>query len=421
MPSPRPPATAALFLFALLLLATHAAAQSPSPPSRAALTAFCTPASSNKYGACTLLLRAGCQSDAAKPGCSTLALLDALCSYDNPPTAADTLCRPYLSYCAANPAACAADKAWPKWTNSSVFQNQVYRMCKVHNMEGCDRCASPAASVAVPVEKLDACDSLATYAIMCKAMPDMTMCNAPWKGMCSEVKGAVQAFPAVCSAAALASDDSSSSTPGVSAPGTGTTADPVEQGSDPFAEIPPMRMYFHQDINDLLLFRGWVTRTRAQYWAATVGVFVLSFAYYAVTAAARRVVTPRIDAALADVHAQLSPSPSSVSTASSSSSTVLPTSTAVTPSASPTSLRVRRELLVAARAALATFELAYSFVLMLVVMAYNWGWCAAFLLGGFAGNMVFNRDPPPRRARHAPVSGYDSGEETVVVKQPTCH
>ncbi|KAI9223546.1 Ctr copper transporter family-domain-containing protein [Blastocladiella britannica] len=438
-------------LLLLVLVATLATAQ--SLPDRAALTSFCTPSTSNKYGACTLLLRGGCQQDTTKPYCSTPSLLAALCTFDNPPDAAANLCTPYSAYCAANPSACTgtSNSVWPGWSNSTVYQNQIRRMCGVHNMDGCGICAKPAAQgLSTAVADLDPCDSLATYVSMCKSMPDMSMCGAPWKAMCQGLPNSVSAFPNICSAAALTGSTAtapvtSADGSNVSAPGAGGSSSSGLSGADTtgFVDIPPMRMYFHQDINDLLLFKSWVTVTAGQYWGVTVGMFAFSFGYFAYGAALRKFVTPRVNRGLAEIDTLLA-SPSLHRSASS----VMLAAGAVAAGAATTSipahlkgvsrigLRARREALVFARAFTKTVELAWSYLLMLAIMSFNYGWFAAFLLGALVGNVAFNRAPghfPVNDSvKHQGDNGSSTGtslvepaavqhdEEKHLVEQPTC-
>ena len=125
-------------LVGVALVAVVAAAQ--APPDRAQLIAYCKQPASTKLGACSLLLRGGCQFQGGetKPYCGTLSILNALCAYDNPASAqgAGGVCAQYVSYCAQNAATCSVDGnlAWPGWTNSSNLQFQVKRMCDFHNM-----------------------------------------------------------------------------------------------------------------------------------------------------------------------------------------------------------------------------------------------------------------------------------------------
>ncbi|ORZ32042.1 Ctr copper transporter family-domain-containing protein [Catenaria anguillulae PL171] len=398
---------------------------------------LCRPASSNKYAACSFLLRGGC-SDASKPYCNTLAMYNALCAFDNPP---DAPCKAYTDYCAAagNEGKCAepANKAWPQWVNSTMFQHQVFRMCNVHNMEGCDRCAKPAMLPTTPLAQLDPCDSLATYVIMCKAMPDMTACGFPWKPMCRNLAKSNEVFPNICAASALTDDNGDDGTGlgsshGNHGAGSGSGSG---TGDNPFEfEIPPMRMYFHQDINDLLLFRAWVTRTHFQYWMATIGVFVASFGFSAWVWTIRRVWIPKLNVKLAAVNLHIEGTIGYADARAHlpASQTTLPLNTADAGVAgvgagSRTSLIVKREALIAARAALLVVELAWSYTLMLIAMAFNLGWIAAFLLGAFAGNMVFNRDAPapPKQQMGVGQVGEDSARVSEdgkdgMMRQATC-
>ena len=136
----------ASFLAVLLSPRAGVAQSSSAVPDRASLQAYCKKPSSAKLAACSLLLRGGCQFSGgdSKPHCTTLAILDALCKYDNP-SDAQQLCTPYQSFCSANGSACTADPdvALPSWTNSSVIQNQIKRMCDFHNMVRPHACGLP--------------------------------------------------------------------------------------------------------------------------------------------------------------------------------------------------------------------------------------------------------------------------------------
>ncbi|KNE65009.1 hypothetical protein AMAG_10675 [Allomyces macrogynus ATCC 38327] len=368
----------AALLVLLVLIPTSQARPSSSPPgstavapTRDALAAFCSVSTSVPLGACSLLSQ--CGNTATKPYCSTLSLLDALCNYDNPTT---DVCTQYQEYCTAKPSKCRADgnTVWPAWTNSTVYQNQIYRMCKVHSMEGCDKCTNPASSLSVPVMQLANCDSFAVYVAMCKSMPDMTMCNAPWKRMCQANPTATKAnFPQSCPAAAF--EGSITATPTPSAP----VAAAITTNSDDASGLPPMRMYFHHDTTDILLFRTWVPRTTGAYVGSCVGVFFLSLASSAFHLVAHRRVLPRMAAQIA--------------------------ATAGT----------RRELLIAGRAAVVTAQIALSYAAMLVVMSYNVVWCAMLLLGAFSAHVALNRgdDQNARRAEWGPVATQERDKSAV--------
>jgi hypothetical protein len=103
-----------------------------SVPPRSNLGAYCTTASNRPLAACSLFNNL-CK-DESKPYCSTLAILNALCSLDNPPSAQDALCKPYAAYCTANDKVCKAAPAWPMFAKTVVYQFQIYKMCSVHNM-----------------------------------------------------------------------------------------------------------------------------------------------------------------------------------------------------------------------------------------------------------------------------------------------
>ncbi|KAJ3355879.1 hypothetical protein GGF32_001785 [Allomyces javanicus] len=368
---------AALLVLSVLVPTAQARPSSSPPgstavaPSRGAVTSFCSATTSTPLGACSLL--AQCGTSTTKPYCSTLSLLDALCNYDNPTT---DVCTQYQAYCTAKPSECRADgnTAWPAWANSTVYQNQIYRMCKVHNMEGCDKCTSPASSLSVPITQLASCDSFAVYVAMCKSMPDMTMCNAPWKRMCQANPTATKAnFPQLCPAAAFEGSITATPTPSAPSPAA-TTAD-----SDDASGLPPMRMYFHHDTTDILLFRAWVPRTTGEYVGSCFGVFFLSLASSAFHLVAHRRVLPRMAAQIA------------------------------------ATTGARRELLIAGRAAVVTAQIALSYAAMLVFMSYNVVWCAMLLLGAFTAHVALNRgdDQHARRAEWGPVATQERDKSAL--------
>jgi hypothetical protein len=207
---------------------------------------------------------------------------------------------------------------------------------------------------------------------MCKAMPDMTRCADPWKAGC-QADGATLFghFSDVCPASAYDGNP-----PNV--PSGGGGGNPFE-GTSP---IPPMRMYFHQDIRDLLLFRSWVTSTQGEYWGALVGVFFMSVGFFYFQTWKRRL------GKAINAHIGIYKGRNGVRASESADPIIGDSQSAGMPQRTR---RLKLEGWVAARAGLATFELFYSYLLMLVFMAYNWGWCIAILCGCFAGNMMFNR------------------------------
>ncbi|KNE54110.1 hypothetical protein AMAG_00113 [Allomyces macrogynus ATCC 38327] len=356
---------AVVALLALLALVPAAQARpSTSPPgsaavalTRDALAAFCSSSTSASLGACSLLSQ--CGTSTTKLYCSTLSLLYALCNYDNPTT---DVCTQYQTYCTAKPSACRADgnTAWPAWSNSTVFQNQIYRMCKVHNMEGCEKCTNPASSPSVPITQLANCDSFSVYVAMCRSMPEMTVCNVPWIKMCQSNSSTTKAnFPQICPAAAF--ERSITATPTASAvPAVATTVN-----LDDASGLPPMRMYFHQDTTGILLFRAWVPCTTGAYVGSCFGVFALSLASSAFHLTA-------------------------------------------------TTAGARRELLIAGRAAVVTAQIALSYAAMLVVMSYNVVWCAMLLLGAFTAHVALSRgDENTRRAEWGPVATQERDKSAV--------
>ncbi|KAJ3374504.1 hypothetical protein GGF31_007282 [Allomyces arbusculus] len=239
-------------------------------------------------------------------------------------------------------------------------------------MEGCDKCTNPASSLSVPITQLATCDSFAVYVAICKSMPDMTMCNVPWKKMCQANPAATKAnFPQICPEAAF--EGSITASPTTPAPSSAATT------LDDVSRLPPMRMYFHHDTTDTLLFRAWVPRTTGAYVASCVSVFFLSLMSSTFHLVAHRRVLPRMAAQIA------------------------------------ATAGMRRELLIAGRAVLVTAQITLSYAAMLVVMSYNVVWCGMLLLGAFTAHVALNRgeDQHARRAEWGPVATQERDKSAV--------
>lgn len=119
----------------------------------------------------------------------------------------------------------------------------------------------------------------------------------------------------------------------------------------------PMRMYFHHDTHDLLLFKGWATQTGTVYAATWIGIVFFTVGYHYMQAMRTTLLEPALMQRLAFAHSAL-----------------------------------QREGLHMVRAALFTFEAAIGFVIMLVVMTFNIGWCLAILMGIFVGQYMLCRN-----------------------------
>lgn len=113
--------------------------------------------------------------------------------------------------------------------------NLVKSICSEMNMDGCESCLS------VPGKTFLNCDLFAVYSNLCYEMPNMYQCLL-WKSLCQ-----VTPLSNYCI-------DSSNLNP-------------------------IMRMYFHTGYSDYLLFKSWVPRSGAQYIAAIIILFLVSFLY----------------------------------------------------------------------------------------------------------------------------------------------
>ncbi|KAJ3148739.1 hypothetical protein HDU89_004589 [Geranomyces variabilis] len=267
-----------LLVFALVLallgLATSAAAQAPAaagacpaPPAScpaptnpadpacagyrmcdadatAATTNLCTQMPAMP-GCSVSSLCASSPSSIPSPYCSPMSVLANICSADMPTMSA---CKPYVNQCgpATNASASvntqckeASSAAIPGFPTSKSATQNVYSICHEMSMPGCEACTISSPTSSYPS---NSCDLMGTYALLCKAMPDMSQC-ADWKAMCA-------------------------ATPGLSHCSAGSAADP-----------PVMRMFFHTGFADYVLFESWVPRTSGQYFGTWVAIFILGVFY----------------------------------------------------------------------------------------------------------------------------------------------
>jgi len=110
--------------------------------------------------------------------------------------------------------------------SSDIVKSGVKGICSRMKMSGCSKCQN------------NQCDYLTVYSDLCISMPNMKECSS-WKDMCKYIPE----WP-LCSAANSQSDDA------------------VE-----------MRMYFHTDYYDYILFKQWVPRSNMGYALSIVAVF----------------------------------------------------------------------------------------------------------------------------------------------------
>ncbi|KAF9997834.1 hypothetical protein BGZ79_008467 [Entomortierella chlamydospora] len=194
-----------------------------------------------------------CQ-DASKTDqwCTPFSVLADICAVDMPNMGN---CKNYVALCgtsanqtsgASRPSICTSApmiSSFPTTKNASAL---VIDICTEMDMAGCERCPKPASGAYAAN-----CDTLGTYAILCKAMPDMSQC-ATWKSMCS----------ASSDTATILSFQSSE----YCASGVGS----------PEMNPPSMRMFFHFGFEDYILFEKWVPRNRGQYVGSWFALFFLT-------------------------------------------------------------------------------------------------------------------------------------------------
>ena len=177
-----------------------------------------------------------CNTSAAKgPYCHPFRLLGTICE-DMPSM---TGCKSYLDLCNPEDSVveqCTAEQPVPSAPKTENAVSDILEMCGSHSMPACSECPS----------KFDCPHPMETLASLCLGMPGMSGC-AEFYAMCStdgEDGGGGSTFSGLCGSAAGGSSDS----------------------------LPPMRMWIHSGIEDILLFKEWVPRTDAAYAGACIGV-----------------------------------------------------------------------------------------------------------------------------------------------------
>eukprot|EP00026_Physarum_polycephalum_P011422 Phypoly_transcript_11648.p1 GENE.Phypoly_transcript_11648~~Phypoly_transcript_11648.p1 ORF type:complete len:350 (+),score=34.02 Phypoly_transcript_11648:42-1091(+) len=190
------------------------------------------------------------------------------------------------------------------------------------------------------------CNYFKMYSDLCISMPKMAQCAA-WSTMCKDIPK----WP-LCS------------------------------NVSPNNVIPTMRMYFHNSIVDYILFESWVPTTNASYVISWFAIFVFTVLYEVI-----KLVRTRLERKWADKLSE-----DYVNVNSSSKYAFL---------AGEAPFRPKIDFM---RAFIHMIEVAWGFLVMLVVMTYNIGLCMAVLAGSFVGmlfigsfekriNVYFTYDP----------------------------
>ncbi|KAG0202030.1 hypothetical protein BGX28_005313 [Mortierella sp. GBA30] len=308
--------------------------------------------------------------------CTPFSLLADVCAVDMPMMRD---CKNYVALCgtAANqtttsrPAICKKApmiSSFPTTKNASAL---VLDICGEMTMAGCERCPKPA-----PGAYAADCDTLGTYAILCKAMPDMRQC-ATWKSMCSASSD---------TASTLSFQSSEYCAAGVGSP-----------EMDP----PQMRMFFHTGFADYVLFEKWVPRNQSQYVGTWFALFFITLFFQTI-----QTYHTSLEARWAEeqaLEAETSKSDSSMPlTAGGSQSSWILLQWIHLWSQPWTGKETKQNII---RAVLTFIETTLGYALMLVTMTFNVALFFAVIAGLTVGSVVFSR----QRAAAASKTNASSG------------
>jgi len=177
------------------------------------------------------------------------------------------------------------------------------------------------------------CNYFQMYSDLCISMPNMPECAA-WSTMCKDIPH----WP-LCS------------------------------NVSPNKVIPVMRMYFHTGIVDYVLFKEWVPTTNASYALSWIAIFVFTVLYEVI-----KLIRTRLEKKWSD---KLNEEYSG-----------LVNSTRFTFLAGEAPFRPKVDFM---RATIHALEVAWGFLVMLVVMTFNVGLCMAVLAGSFVGMLFIGR------------------------------
>ncbi|KAL7752341.1 hypothetical protein RI367_002387 [Sorochytrium milnesiophthora] len=337
----------------VVVAAADPAPTDPTANITSAFTDFCAKSTSRPIATCTLANVCSKNVGVSTSACNILALAKTLQDVEQVP-ASEPVLQAYTTYCANNPERCSRFTPLAGQVNSTQYQMDVYKACaQMSGMEGCNVCTRPNGfGLSTPLSGLAQCDTLGAYTTVCRSMKSMSDC-ADFNTLCNALPNAKTYFVELCG------DPGAVRTGPSPAPGTGGDSQPTPSpgtGSDDFTVVPPMRMFFHSAVFDYILFEHWITSTASQYTGAWFGIFFFTVLFYLFQAERIVRLNPRIMAAL-----------------DRSASTVA------------------REGLLFARALLMAVEVAWGFIIMLIIMSFNTGWFFAVILGGLFGNYLFGR------------------------------
>ncbi|KAF9109400.1 hypothetical protein BGX27_007657 [Mortierella sp. AM989] len=293
--------------------------------------------------------------------CTPFSLLADVCAVDMP-NMRD--CKNYVALCGtganqtsgSRPAVCKSApmiSSFPTTKNASAL---VIDICTEMDMAGCERCPKPP-----PGAYAADCDTIGTYAILCKAMPDMHQC-ATWKSMCSASSD---------TATALGFQSSEYCAMGV---------------GSPEMNPPAMRMYFHFGFEDYVLFEKWVPRNQGQYVGSWFALFFLTLFFLTI-----QTYHSNLEVQWAEEYNDVAKSDSSMSLTNDmlkirSGSILLHW---VHLWRQPWSMKEAKQNLI--RAVLTFIETTLGYALMLVTMTFNVPLFFAVVVGLTVGSVIFSR------------------------------
>jgi len=246
-------------------------------------------------------------------------------------------CERYVSMCSNGSVVKECKMASLPLPDTMLLSKLVTDMCSQMYMSDCSKCMSSAQDGAMLK-----CDLLQVYSDLCLSMPMMSNCTQ-WKSLCKVIPDW-----------------------------------PLCPSSSNHNQPPEMRMFFHTGITDYVLFKDWVPRTNGQYAASWLAVFFMTllneFLKLWRTNLERKWAEQAEDDGSEGV--PLVSQPAGISKILSLGSQTV------------THFRGSVDI---PRAFLQSLEVAWSFLIMLVVMTYNVGLFFAVISGVFVGSLLVGR------------------------------
>lgn len=162
--------------------------------------------------------------------CDHFTLLATLCA-DMPMMAS---CQNYNNLCSSRSVVqqCKDHPPIPNVLKTNAGQQSVIDACLDHSMPACIQCPRMGAACADPMQ---------TTSDLCMRMPNMEMCR-DFHHFCSSTNNY---FESLC----------------------------IPKNND---YLPPMRMYFHLGTFEVVLFKGWVTRSKGEFAASFMAIVLLA-------------------------------------------------------------------------------------------------------------------------------------------------